>query len=46
MLAPSEDSKKTCLDLGAVASLVKPFNPSEFLSQVKKATDLQAENHS
>jgi DNA-binding response OmpR family regulator len=46
MLASSEESKKVCLELGAVASLVKPFNPSEFLLQVKIATDLQTENQS
>jgi two-component system chemotaxis response regulator CheY len=45
MLASSEESKKLCLDLGAVASLVKPFNPSEFLSQVKQATDLKTKSH-
>jgi DNA-binding response OmpR family regulator len=45
MLASSEETKKSCMDLGAVATLVKPFNPSEFLSQVKTATDLKTESH-
>ena len=37
MLSGFEDSKDQCLELGAFAYLVKPFEPQKFLSEVDRA---------
>src|SRR5687767_15181607 len=37
MLSGFEDSMKQCLELGAFAYLVKPFEPQKFLSEVNRA---------
>jgi two-component system, chemotaxis family, chemotaxis protein CheY len=37
MLSGLEDSRKQCLELGAFAYLVKPFEPQKFLGEVNRA---------
>jgi two-component system, chemotaxis family, chemotaxis protein CheY len=37
MLSGLEDSRKRCLELGAFAYLVKPFEPQKFLIEVSRA---------
>jgi two-component system chemotaxis response regulator CheY len=37
MLSGLEDSRKRCLELGAFAYLVKPFEPQKFLGEVNRA---------
>jgi two-component system chemotaxis response regulator CheY len=37
MLSGLEDSRKRCLELGAFAYLVKPFEPQKFLVEVSRA---------
>jgi len=37
MLSGLEDSRKQCLELGAFAYLVKPFEPQKFLIEVNRA---------
>lgn len=37
MLSGFEDSEKQCMELGAFAYLVKPFEPRKFLSEVDRA---------
>ncbi len=44
MLSGFEDSRKECLELGAFAYLVKPFEPRKFMSEVDRALALQVEN--
>ena len=44
MLSGFEDSKKQCLELGAFAYLVKPFEPQKFLSEVNRAIEHRSEN--
>lgn len=44
MLSGLEDSRKQCLELGAFAYLVKPFEPQKFLSEVNRALTRQNEN--
>jgi two-component system, chemotaxis family, chemotaxis protein CheY len=43
MLSGLEDSRKRCLELGAIAYLVKPFEPQKFLSEVNRALVHQSE---
>ena len=44
MLSGFEDSQKQCLELGAFAYLVKPFEPQKFLSEVNRAIAHSNEN--
>jgi two-component system, chemotaxis family, chemotaxis protein CheY len=44
MLSGLEDSRKRCLELGAFAYLVKPFEPQKFLGEVNRALVHQNEN--
>ena len=44
MLSGFEDSKEHCLELGAFAYLVKPFEPQKFLSEVDRAIAHHNEN--
>ena len=37
MLSGLEDSREECLNMGAFAYLVKPFEPQRFLSEVNRA---------
>jgi two-component system, chemotaxis family, chemotaxis protein CheY len=37
MLSGLEDSREECLNMGAFAYLVKPFEPQKFLSEVNRA---------
>lgn len=39
MLSALEDEKETCLSLGASAYVTKPFNPHQFLDEVRLALD-------
>jgi two-component system, chemotaxis family, chemotaxis protein CheY len=43
MLSGLEDSRKQCLELGAFAYLVKPFEPQKFLGEVNRALVQQKE---
>jgi two-component system chemotaxis response regulator CheY len=44
MLSGLEDSEKQCLELGAFAYLVKPFEPRKLLVEVNRAIMHQNEN--
>ncbi len=44
MLSGFEDSQKRCMELGAFAYLVKPFEPRKFLSEVDRAIAHRNEN--
>jgi two-component system chemotaxis response regulator CheY len=44
MLSGLEDSEKQCLELGAFAYLVKPFEPRKLLVEVNRAITHQNEN--
>ena len=44
MLSGLEDSRKRCLELGAFAYLVKPFEPRKFVSEVDRALAQQPEH--
>lgn len=44
MLSGLEDMEKQCMELGAFAYLVKPFEPRKFLSEVNRALEHQHEN--
>lgn len=44
MLSGLEDMEKQCMELGAFAYLVKPFEPRKFLSEVNRALEHQNEN--
>jgi two-component system, chemotaxis family, chemotaxis protein CheY len=44
MLSGLEDSQKQCLELGAFAYLVKPFEPRKFLREVERAIAQQNEH--
>ncbi len=44
MLSGFEDSEKRCLELGAFAYLVKPFEPRKFLGEVDRAIAHHNEN--
>ncbi len=44
MLSGFEDSKKQCMELGAFAYLVKPFDPQAFLREVDRAIARRNEN--
>lgn len=37
MLSGLEDSRKQCLEMGAFAYLVKPFEPQQFMREVERA---------
>jgi DNA-binding response OmpR family regulator len=39
MLSALEEEKETCLSLGASAYVTKPFNPHQFLDEVRLALD-------
>lgn len=39
MLSGLEDSQEQCLELGAFAYLVKPFEPQKFLGEVNRALE-------
>lgn len=43
MLSGLDDSRKRCLELGAFAYLVKPFEPQKFLGEVSRALVQQKE---
>lgn len=44
MLSGFDDMRKQCLDLGAFAYLVKPFEPRQFLDEVERASMYDKEN--
>jgi DNA-binding response OmpR family regulator len=44
MLSGFEDSRKECIELGAFAYLVKPFEPRKFLSEVDRALTHSSES--
>jgi two-component system, chemotaxis family, chemotaxis protein CheY len=44
MLSGLEDSRDQCLELGAVAYLVKPFEPQKFLGEVNRALEHDKDN--
>ena len=41
ILSGLEESRKVCLELGAITYLLKPFNPHQFLHEVKLAINRQ-----
>lgn len=41
ILSGLEEPKESCLKLGAIAYLIKPFNPYQFLQQVRQALNHQ-----
>lgn len=43
ILSALEESRKVCLELGALTYLLKPFNPHQFLQEVRRATNQQPE---
>lgn len=44
MLSGFDDSRKECLELGAFAYLVKPFEPRKFMSEVDRALTHKVED--